>query len=328
MNPERKTVQWTKKNEALASKWFLLLTIFISSQLFAQDEDAYIRRFPEKITARIGYQNTSNSFTVRDGETGKDFVLEPSKKDYLGISLLFRSIEVNVGFSPKFVSADENLQDAKLFTLNFRMFLGRWMQTLDFYHQKGFVFGDTTGSVYFPDLSTTKVGGTTNYIFNKNFSFRAIGFQNEWQKKSAGSFIPRMTFYYTNYFWEFEDLYVNDDSYDLAIGPGYYYNLVIAKNFIISGGVATGVGVNITRSGDETLTSLLLETNFRGVAGYNSERFFAGINSNLLVLSHNEERSTSIQDNISFVELYVGYRFDAPKKFMKWADYVNEKLGF
>ncbi|NAS10864.1 DUF4421 family protein [Poritiphilus flavus] len=303
--------------------YFLLCPLFF----FGQDS-TYIRSFPEKITFRLGLQNTSNTFIVNDTGSGQQITLEPNDKVYLGGSILFRSIELDLGFAPNFFDANNDNSGTRLLTFNFRMFLGRWMQTLDFYSQKGFSFTSSGNAVFFPDVSTLKIGGTTSYIFNKRFSFRAIGFQNEWQKKSAGSFIPGFTAYYTKFDLNSDDFSSDSQSYDFALGPGYYYNLVIGKHFILGAGNTSGLGINITRSDSGNNTSLLFETVFRVVFGYNSERFFTGLNSRLLYLSHNTDRYTRLDDTIGFVEFYLGYRFDAPKKWVKAADKFNSKFGF
>ncbi|WP_422349726.1 DUF4421 family protein [Flagellimonas sp.] len=310
--------------------WFLIFPCLLG---FSQNRDtvatdSYIKSFPEKFTVRIGLSNTSNSFLITDTETGQRLKLKPNEKTYSGVSFLFRSLELDLGYSPKFISNNQDNEGSKLFTLNFRTFWNQWMQTLDFYAQKGFSAITEDGSVRFPDLRTLKIGGTTAYIFNTKFSFRAVGFQNEWQKKSAGSFVPRFTFYYTRYGLKNAGLESNANSYDVAFGPGYHYNLVIAKNYILGAGATTGIGMNMTSSQIKTNTSVLYEAIFRGALGYNSERFYIGANANVLFLEHNTDRVTRLDDKISFLEFYVGYRFKAPKKWITAADKFNRKFGF
>lgn len=300
------------------------MSFFYCLLSFSQDDtNEYVQKFPEKVTIRLGLQNTSNSFSISDATGETSFI--PNDKTYLGISFLFRSVELDFGYAPDFFSENKDNKGSKLLSLNFRMFLGKWMQTLDLYKQKGFFTSTDNEIEYIPGLKTFKIGGSTNYIFNPNFSFRAIGFQNEWQKKSAGSFIPSLTFYYTNF--RDEDNPSDDEySYDLAIGPGYYYNWVIKKHFILSAGGTLGFGVNFTGFDEEVITSVLVQTTFRIAIGYNSERFFTGINSNLQVLSHDEGESL-VQDNINFIELYLGYRFKAPKKWIEKAAKANRTFG-
>ncbi|WP_411766058.1 DUF4421 family protein [Winogradskyella sp. A3E31] len=290
----------------------------------------YIRTFPEKITTRISLINTSNSFQIRDKSSNSFFDLKPNERQYLGASILFRSVEIDYGFTPSFIKENKDNEDSKLFNLNFRMFLGQWMQTLDFYKEKGFTASNGQNTIELPEFKTLTFGGSTSYIFNPNFSFRAIGFQNEWQKKSAGSFVPRLFYYYTIFdpsIPQTSEGFSNTHSIDLAIAPSYYYNFVLNENFLFGVGAGLGIGINVNDFDDKIVTTALYEYLGRAVLGYNSERFFAGVNSSLTIFDHNADRETRIKDNISFVEFYIGYRFNAPKSFIKLADKVNKTLG-
>lgn len=308
-------------------RWGILILLLCCGICSAQTNPEYVREFPEKFTVRLGLQSTFNSFAFTD--TADDSVLEiiPNDKSYLGASFLFRSIEIDLGFAPNFLSENKDNGDSRLFTLNFRMFLGKWMQTLDFYSQKGFFLTDRNNTILLPDLTSLKIGGTTGYIFNNKFSFRAIGFQNEWQKKSAGSFIPRFTFYYTKLDLHDDSPESSTNSYDIAIGPGYYYNWVIKRHFIFSLGATLGVGINFTRSDFTTTSTSLTQLLFRNAIGYNSERFFVGINASAQVLQYRSAPNNVQDDIIFFGELYLGYRFKAPKSWIEKADKFNRKFG-
>lgn len=300
--------------------------------VFSQPDTTYVREFPEKFTIRLGVQNTSNSFYFLNNDTDRQIGLFPNDKTYLGASFLFRSVELDIGYAPNFFSENRDNKGSKLLTLNFRMFLGQWMQTLDFYHQKGFFLDDFQDFTItsFPDTRTSKIGGTTSYIFNRDFSFRAIGFQNEWQKKSAGSFIPSVSLYYTRFHIENTGLanVSGTRAYNISVGPGYYYNWVIKKHIILSAGLNAGFGLNFTQSASDSSSSLLFHTTFRTALGYNSEHFFTGINLNVQFTEYDTAANSIVQDDITFAELYLGYRFRAPKKWIDKAARINRKLGF
>ncbi|GAB5473359.1 MAG: DUF4421 domain-containing protein [Maribacter sp.] len=331
--PVQKTSPGSLK-ECLSNLRELVTLIFltIGSFGFSQRDSTYVREFPEKFTIRFGVQNTSNSFYFLNNETAEEVGLFPNDKTYLGASFLFRSVELDLGYAPNFFSENTDNKGSKLLTLNFRMFLGQWMQTLDFYQQKGFFLDDFQGviSTSFPDARTLKIGGTTSYIFNRNFSFRAIGFQNEWQKKSAGSFIPSFSLYYTKF--DIENTGLGDitgsKAYNISIGPGYYYNWVIKKHFLLSAGLTAGIGLNHTKSFDKPSTAVLFHTTLRTALGYNSEHFFTGINLSAQFTEYDTTGNSIVQDDINFVEVYLGYRFKAPKKWIEKAAAVNRKLGF
>ena len=291
------------------------------------DIQDYIRTFPEKITLRAGLVNTGNSFTIRDPESDIRLRLQPGISNYLGFSALFRSVELDFGFSPGFLNREDSQADPKLFNLNFRMFLGQWMQTLDFYKQSGFYYDLNGFRDYLPGLKTLKIGGSTSYIFNPRFSFRAIGFQNEWQKKSAGSFIPGVQLYHTHFHLRDAGEERIENAWDLTAGPGYYYNLILGGHFLLGVGNTTGVGIRYVSTEGTRYGTFALESRFRMAAGYNSERFFAGVNFSYDLLHQYEREGVRLDDSVHFLEFYVGYRLDAPAGWIRAADRFNRKFG-
>ncbi len=311
--------------------WLQIVTLTVSAQqeLDSLDpSDAYIRRFPEKITLRSSLVNTGNIFRVSDRESNTSLLLTPGISNYFGMSVLFRSLEIGFGFSPAFLNPKDQEADPTLFNLNFRMFLGPWMQTLDLYVEDGFYAEINGVKDFLPDLSTFKAGGRTSYIFNRNFSFRAVGYQNEWQKRSAGSFIPSAQIYYTRYVFQSGGEKTRENSWDFTAGPGYYYNWVLGQNVILGAGNSTGVGIRLVESEGSQYGSLALNTSFQAALGYNSERFFAGVNLRYNLLEQWDKENILLDDSIHFFEFYVGYRLNAPKGWIRTADQFNRKFGF
>lgn len=305
---------------------FFVLYLFLGN-LYGQQPN-YFQTFPDKLTFRLGLQTTSNNFTLIEKETRERTEFIPNDKSYLGLSVQFRSIGLDLGYAPNFLAENKDNTDSKLITLNFRMFFDHLMQTVDFYKQKGFFIRTEDITLPIEELKTTKMGGSTSYIFNENFSFRAIGFQNEWQKKSAGSFIPRLSYYFTKFKLADPNLgNLTEHSFSLAVGPGYYYNWIFDENFIVSAGSTGGLGFDITHARGETSLNGLAQLIFRLSGGYNSESFFSGITINSQLLSRKSSDNFSLDDSISFLEFYVGYRFDAPKKWIEKAERINRKFG-
>ena len=283
--------------------------------------------FPDKIAFRIAGQNAANRFVFR-GEDGTSVRYRPVNRNIIKVSAQFRGLDIGFGFTPAIINRERDQENARLRNLNFRLFLGQWMQTFDFYDQRGH-FGEQSGEeIYLPDLELRKIGGSTAYVFNRNFSFRALVSQNEWQRRSAGSFVPRLVFYYTRYKIPEENRVTKLDSYDFALGPGYHYNWVVHPNIMLSLGNTTGIGVNFLNEIGENTTSLLWETVFRGGLSYNSDRFFAGFDLRYAFLEHGRVREVRVDDRIYFGQIYVGYRIQAPKKWVSAAEEVNRKFDW
>ena len=317
------------KRHLILSFQLVALTVAAQQEPDSLDSsDTYIRQFPEKVTLRSSLANTGNSFNVTDRESNTSLRLTPGLSNYFSLSVLFRSLEIGFGFSPGFLNPDDQEADPSLVNFNFRMFLGPWMQTLDLYVQDGFYAEIDGVKDYLPDLSTFKAGGRTSYIFNENFSFRAVGYQNEWQKRSAGSFIPSAQLYYTRYVFRNDAVETRENAWDLTVGPGYYYNWVLGENVILGVGNSTGAGIRFVKSNTSQYGSLALNTSFQGALGFNSEHFFAGVNYRYNLLEQWDKENIRLDDSIHFFELYLGYRFDAPKGWIRTADQFNRKFGF
>lgn len=315
---------------------FLVVGIFLCGHiLFSQDltdevnydqQTDYIQSFPNHITARLYFVNTSNSFVFKDRNSPDVFKLIPNKQDHIGASVSFKFLTISYAFAPKFLDENKDNEDSKLFNINFRTYFGKFMQTLDIYEQKGFYLDGYETLTYLSDTKTFKIGGRTAYIFNDNFSFRAIVSQDEKQLKSAGSFVPNLTYYYTRHKIDSDDDDSIYNSFDLSIAPAYYYNFVPVKDLLLSAGASAGMGINYTTSKNESLTSLSTEINLRASVSYDISNFYLGSHYNYAIINHNSDRSSYVKDNIPYFEVFLGYRFKAPKKWVGEVDRIENKL--
>lgn len=293
--------------------------------------------FQDFVTIRTGFGRNYNDFGLIDSENNIKFSASPNAENRLTFSLLFRSVELDIGFSPQLLNhAYSSNIKTDLFVLGTRLYLGSWMQSIAYYRTIGFALKDA--NFYIPeefndiyaDLNVLKIGGTTGYLFNKNFSFKAITFQNEWQRQSSGSFIPTISYFYTRLK---NDTLERNYYYDVTIGPSYYYNWVISENWLLSGGLKTGVGINITTirnseyEANKTYSGINYNLGTLLSVGYNSVHFFSGMNLTLDYFEHGSSFNSKIEDRQTFFEIYLGYRFSAPKKLLKMSLWVNEKLG-
>lgn len=300
-------------------------------------DSIYRVSFPQQFTTRLSLSTSYNDFYINDQGNELEYVITPETQASLTLSLLFRSFEIDLGFTPKLFKDENSEVDTEKLVFNFRMYLGRWIQSLDFYNIEGFVIDEANFELgpefddLFADLKVTKIGGTTGYVFNPNFSFRAISFQNEWQLKSAGSFIPRLSYYFTRLEVPSRG---KDDYFDLTIGPAYFYNLVIARHWILAAGGSAGIGVNHTRTRDfltgesDTFTGINYQLGGRIALGYNSKRVYTGINLASDYFIHSTGQSVRLDDRQNFFEIYFGYRFDAPKFMLDAADWFNRLIGW
>ena len=307
----------------------LIYAIFFTSIFgcFAQNDslqNPYFKSYNDKITASVYYLDTSNNFQITsDNQDPKIYLdLIPNRREQIGFNLNYKIIDVTIGFAPKFLSGNKGDSHSKNFNFNTRFYYKKWMQSFTFINQKGFYISDDNITAQLPNMRTTKIGGTTAYIFNDKFSFKTLVSQNEWQTKSSGSFIPTFTFYYTNL-----DLNIPDSSpgdlYVFTLAPSYFYNFVISDRVLIGAGIGLGAGIN-TMDGD---TSALYELDLNLKIAYNKDRFFGYMSLNSISFAQDDKVEARLNDNISTLKISVGYRFDPPKKVKEVYDKVNEKIG-
>lgn len=307
----------------------LIYTTFFTSILgcFAQNDslqNSYFKSYNDKITTSIYYLDTSNSFQIASDNTDPKMYLNliPNRREQIGFNLNYKIIDVGFGFAPKFLSQNKGDSHSKHFNFNTRFYLKKWMQSFTFINQKGFYISDNNVTAQLPDMRTTKIGGTTAYVFNDKFSFKTLVSQNEWQTKSSGSFIPTFSFYYTNL-----DVNTHDSSpgdiYVFTLAPSYFYNFVISDRVLIGAGLALGAGLNLI----DKETSALYQADFNLKLAYNKDRFFAFATLNTISFAQDDKVDPRLNDNIVTLKLSAGYRFDPPKKIKEVYDKVNEKIG-
>jgi len=198
---------------------------------------------------------------------------------------------------------------------------------------------NSTPCILFPDLKITSFQGSTSYKFNPNFSLKAISTQTEIQLKSAGSFIPGI--HYSYYIIdnksnsELQQSSQRSNTFEVILNAGYYYTFVLNKTWYASIGLTPGFGINYTN----LLTRLPDENNrtnyFNGVfrinsktgIGYNSERFFGDAEIGAYRSFRNDYNSTiTIATTSITYQIFIGYRFKAPKFLKNTVDKIQDKI--
>lgn len=290
----------------------------------------YIELYDDYFKLRLGFSNSFNSFHIKDKVGNMDFTLSPNQRMRTTLTFIYKFIEIDFGYTPSFIgfNKDNDIKGKTKFN-NFgtRLYLGKWMHNFEYSKTKGFYVDKAdiglSENLLFPDFEVMKIGGSSSFIMNENFSMRSIFLQSEWQKKSAGSFIPSISYYFT----QIKDESTSKDNiYDVAVGPSYYYNWVIGSHFLVLAGAYGGVGFNYTNtintdgSPQENYRVLSLQTQARCTFGYNSEKIYGGAIASLNSFYYNNSQKVYIEDQQQFLEFYIGYRFKAPDKLNKFFD--------
>jgi hypothetical protein len=186
-----------------------------------------------------------------------------------------------------------------------------------------------------PDIQLFSTGIVAQYIFNnQKFSMRATYMQNEWQRKSAGSFLVGGEFFYSHFqgdssfiptqvdppeFLKGND-FSNSLSINLGISGGYSHTFVVKKHAFFSIGASLGpqISYSALKCSENDLSeagiTFGLNLNLRTGFGFNSKKIFVGlffINENLVHQLSLSDASTVF--TLGIFKLNFAYRFTLKK---------------
>lgn len=303
-------------------------------------DSSYIMRYsrPNDIRFLYGGVGTSLAFgSTREGDN-INTALYNNVNDLIGLGLTYKIIDADISFSmpnSKLLEEDrENLEQIR-FSLSYT---GRQWAVRGFYvDSRGMISADQGGEFTSqPDIQLQKIGAQVTYIFNKKkYSYRAANFQNEMQKKTAGSFLLRFEPSYrylqapTGLVPESRDL---ETTYGNQVGlqssrapgaflkPGYGLNVAFADGkFFISPIVLVGPGfaynTYIGEKGEFHLWNYEWSATSAINLGYNSARAYASVRIayDIYYISLNPSYITTTDLKIG---LTVGYRFNNLEKLI------------
>jgi len=311
--------------------------------LFSQVNDSipkneYIQVMNDKLSIKFDVDNNIETFSVE--ENGIEFDIKPNIDYRTELSVNYRFISFKFGFSPHlFTNYDkENKGKTKIFKFETDIYIKKWIQTLSYSQTRGYYSPDypvpdgyPTDYLILNKLKTYNFKGITRYRFNENYSLKAILTQTEIQRKSAGTFIPSLTYSYNRL--------INDHTnqkvftWNFVLGAGYLHTFVINKQFYASIGASPGAGVdfnNITVNiaGDKTSNNDTNYTfNFDGHLGlgYNSNRWFGGGFYRLQTTTRKDTEIINFDTVRTHFQVFIGYRFGAPKFLKKQVDWIESK---
>lgn len=323
-------------------RWFILfgpLYLLMVNYAFAQKDTTAIVNYSDKIILKLNLDTRTDVYFYENRQDNSRLHLVPNNRFRLFFSLDYEFIGVSVGFVPEFLGAnsDNDLKGESSFTdYQFRFFLGRWVQSLAYSKISGYYVSNTGDFspdwvkgidpyVQFDGLSSTQYAMSTAYVFNPNFSYRNIVYQNEWQKISSGSFVPTLYYDYNIFDFDQDGLVSRDNYFNIKLAPTYYYTYVLHSKWFVSANISPALGVRFSKSETvvDAITTEERNTFFtRNIStginlGYSSKRVIFGINANLSAEWYNEDSVSSTENDQFYGVVYFGYRFDAPKMLEK-----------
>ncbi len=332
----------------------LIVLLGIATYSIAQTTDSirvqntYIQKYNDILNVKLSLNNFTDYYALNDGNT--NYTIKPNTNLTTKLWLNYRVLSVGISKSfdvLPFNSDAEEKGKSKNFQFNIHLLPGNFIQHLTFHRTKGFYISESSDSNYdpdtdeylrVPDLKVWGIKGHTAYKFNRNYSTRNLLNQTEVQVKSAGTFIPSLSYHY----YQFRNDYKLDsithmsspesDMFEISLHLGYFYTYVFNQNFYINGGAAVGGGYNFTfgnirfYDGNEShfkQENPLFRTEWQVGLGYNQKLFFCGgnVTGSWHTYKQNGTNVKNIYRDVT-VQVFLGYRFAAPKFLQSTYDKV------
>lgn len=309
--------------------------------------NGFIERMDSYLGFKMSLTNDVEGFTINNG----DYKCRIQPNTYLKtrFSVNYRFISLAIGLHPEFFarnSDEDEKGETKTTNIYLKLNFNHWNQNLYFNRNVGYYVEDISGVanltksdgyIQLPELTYWAIGGSTSYKINEGLSLRAIRIQTDRQLKSAGSFIPAISYKY--YVIDTKDSIPNFsapkrfNNFELITSVSYYYTQVFRHNLYASMGIEPGIGLafntTTTYHPDNKESSNSFNPMYRALAeagvGYNAKRFFMGAQVTVSLTSYNPNSNNSvlINDKTNY-QIFFGYRFNAPRQVKTMTDKAEQ----
>ena len=272
-------------------------------------DTTYFDDYTDQLTTRFYFSQKYVSLVLDNDNDDLDLTYRPNTTFNMGIGASYDWFTLNLAYGFGFLNQDEERGETDYLDLQAH-FYGQKVN-IDLFGEfyTGYYLtpegkASDNGSFYLrPDLKVTELGAAVQYIFNdRKVSFRAASLQNQRQKKSAGSFLLGLEFYFGLLRADssvYPTMIVRDslnhnqaDYFEFGPNFGYVYTLVFLKNFFLTASAAINIDYGITNyyNNDGSFTEKGISPNamFRAFAGWNTPK-----NAVSLVYTNNNVSLTS-----------------------------------
>lgn len=304
----------------------------------------------QNIIIKTKFSSDIREIEYKNGTTGNRLTLIPLSEYQLGASINYKWVALGVRFTPKFLmnpDFNNDFQESSSLGLSLNFFYSdRWRQELNYNSFTGFYTEieltdkNINKTIILSDTKYESFVGSTYFIVNKNFSFRAHYAQTERQLKSAGSFIPRLKYGFSN-----TDIAFNDDEFINEINKlnnlfiigqiGYLHTFVFNKKWFATAGLHPGFGYSHTelkyykkKGPIELFNSATFTLDGELAIGYNDYRWFFGASLNFRNNNYSNNQLDEFNNLSGYFNIYSGYRFNDNKPMRKFFGWFEDKLGF
>lgn len=314
----------------------------------AQYDSSYYVSYENLITGRFYFSKKYTSLKLRDGSEDYNLTFRPNTTLNMGVGATYKWATLNLAYGFDFLNPERGKGDTDYLDLQFHSYGRKFV--LDAFGQfyEGFFLTrnstNFTGDDYYlrPDLRVNQVGASVQYILNyRKFSYRASFLQNEWQKKSAGTFIFGVEAYGGRIKADSTLIpsFVNNEQAQrdiklmrfFEIGPnaGYAYTWVIKNHFFLTGSASVSLDFGVNRifdkEGNERTRGVSPNTFLRFFGGYNSSKWAISVIyvTNSVSLATGKIERQIILNTGNFRVNFI-YRFVPSRKSKRVLDVVDD----
>jgi hypothetical protein len=300
-------------------------------------DSTFIMRYTRDDDIRLIYggQGSNISYgTASDGDALLSDALYNNVNDLAGFGLTYKFIDFDLTFSLRDVNImEEERQNLSQFKLAYSYTMRKLAVRGYFSEAKGVIVAESKGTTQSDaDVHLLKVGAQVTYYFNySKYSYRSANFQNELQKKSAGSLLVRAEPFYRslgmqNAMIPTDRLYGPQAGLEyvrtggLILMPGYGYNLAVRDGrFFVSPIVFLGPGftINVYRADDGKHSFLNVEWggSLALNIGYNGKKAYATLRGSYDVTYFKLDPSYFTSSDLKLT-LTIGWRFNHLESFI------------
>jgi len=283
--------------------------------------------FRENLLVKSNINTQNESFSLQNNN--QSILVNANNTYRLEVGANYKFLGLKIGFSPSSRSSDFK---SKFLNSQLNIFLKQWIQSFEYRKVQGF-YQDNNAQLLaqFPDLKTTSWLGTTSYVLNNNFSLKHLTHLNEWQRETAGSFVPTLKYGFNRLSNSIAYQKVAENSFDVSFAPAYYYTWAFKEHWFISSSIAPALGVRFTTeklnniTNKDTFISRALDLTLQ--FGYTSETISAGASFNFDSNAINKDLTQSMVNDKSYASLYFGYRFTPPNFLKRTVEQIESTFG-
>jgi len=292
---------------------------FLGGSTVIQVDTNYIEVYKDELTTRLYIKRKQNGYTLSEKLFQPYLKYKTNDNIILGMGYTYSFLTINLGVKLPFVNEDDELYGkSRYIDLQTNFLFRSYMVDLYLQWNTGYYLSNPDAVYNYwnnnedimpqrGDMRTNIVGLNVQRLFNsERYSYKASFWQNEFQKRSAGSPIAGIEAYWVLGMTDSmmvesaipasgimnDELFNQNDMINVGLNGGYAYTFVWAEKLYLSLWTMFGVSGAYHRvyytPDSHTLSKGItvgLTNNTKISLGYNSRRYYLGLSYNWFTMS-------------------------------------------